>query len=294
MYAVSPAAAGLWRSLLMGIAVEAGLPIAWLEHAAPRPLEVVWRRDDMAAVFMCGLPFAEADPQPTLVAAPVPSPAEFGGEAHYWSEFVVRSDSTHRSVADAFGGRLALTVPGSQSGCVAALTYFQAVAPIGYDMHSGGRSRAAGRVWTGGPLFAEIIAPTITPLGALSAVIEGHADIAPIDAYAFALLRAHRPELTARVRVVGRTEPTPIPPLVASREFASEPSSAETIATLSRALETAHLNPAWKPFLDQLLLQRFINPDPKAYSILSDRHASAKLFWRARPLAAVTHSAFAW
>jgi hypothetical protein len=294
MYAVSPAAAGLWRSLLMGIAVEAGLPIAWLEHAAPRPLEELWRRDDMAAVFMCGLPFAEADPQPTLVAAPVPSPAQFGGDADYWSEFVVRSDSTHRSVADAFGGRLALTVPGSQSGCAAALCYFQSIALTGQEWDTNGGNGAVGGWWTGGPLFAEIIAPTITPLGALSAVIEGHADIAPIDSYAFALLRAHRPELTALVRAVGRTEPTPIPPLVASREFASEPSSAETIATLSRALETAHLNAAWKPFLDQLLLQRFIKPDPKAYAMLSDRHASARLFWRARPLAAVTHSAFAW
>jgi ABC-type phosphate/phosphonate transport system substrate-binding protein len=288
MYAVSPSVAAVWRTLLEGIVADTGLSVAWLDHAAPQPLEELWNRNDMAAVFMCGLPFAQAQPQPVLVAAPVPSPVEFGGEARYWSDFVVRADSGHRCVADAFGGRLALTVPGSQSGCVAALTYLQAVVPTGHGMDARGDS------WSGGPLFSEIIAPTITPLGALSAVIRGDADIAPIDSYAFALLRAHRPDLTALARIVGRTAPTPIPPLVASREFASEPSCAEAIATLSRTFDTAHLNPAWKPFLDQLLLRRFVKPDPSLYAELRDRHASALHFWRAQPLAAVTHPAFAW
>jgi ABC-type phosphate/phosphonate transport system substrate-binding protein len=148
MYAVSPAVATVWRTLLEGIGADTGLTVAWLDHAAPQPLEELWNRNDMAAVFMCGLPFAQARPQPVLVAAPVPSPVEFGGEARYWSDFVVRADSGHRCVADAFGGRLALTVPGSQSGCVAALTYLQAVAPTGHGMAARGAS------WSGGPLFA--------------------------------------------------------------------------------------------------------------------------------------------
>ncbi|MEA3149764.1 MAG: hypothetical protein QOD56_703, partial [Gammaproteobacteria bacterium] len=173
MYSVSPAVADLWRRLLTAITGISGLPIAVIDHPAPAPLEDLWSRSDQAAVFMCGLPFSRAQPQPVLMAAPVPSPVEYAGEARYWSELVVRQDSIYESVADTYGGRIAFTVPGSQSGCVAALSFFQTA-----DREP--------------PLFHEIIAPTITPLGALSAVIRGEADVAPIDSYAFALLKRYR------------------------------------------------------------------------------------------------------
>jgi ABC-type phosphate/phosphonate transport system substrate-binding protein len=198
MYAVSPEAAGRWRALLTAIVAASGISVDVIEHPAPAPLEDLWRRTDQGAVFMCGLPFSRSVPQPVLMAAPVPSPAEYGGEPRYWSELVVRRDSGYRSVSDTFGGRLALTVPGSQSGCVAALSFFMSA------------EREP-------PLFAEVIAPTVTPLGALSAVVRGDADIAPIDSYAFALLGRYRPDLAEQVRIVGRTTPTPIPPLVASQ-----------------------------------------------------------------------------
>jgi ABC-type phosphate/phosphonate transport system substrate-binding protein len=271
MYGVSPEVDLLWRELLCAIIDLAGLDVDVIDHAAPAPLEDLWNRPDIAAVFMCGLPFSRQTPQPVLVAAPVPSPAGFGDEARYWSEFVVRSDSLFRTVADTFGSRIAFTVPGSQSGCVAALSHFASL-----------------KAHVEGPLFAEIVAPTITPRGALEAVVSGTAEIAPIDSYAFSLLRAHRPDLTARVRVVGRTLATPIPPLVASPSPTA--SGADAIAS---ALMAAHLNPTLKPLMDRLLLRRFVRPDTADYDVLRERFATATQCWRARALAAVTHPAFA-
>ena len=229
-------------------------------------------RRDLAAVFMCGLPFSLAQPRPVLIAAPVPSPAAFGGEACYWSEFVVREDSSFATAADTFGRRLALTVPGSQSGCVAALSYFQAlstaleVAPE--------------------PLFREVVAPTVTPLGALRSVIRGEAEIAPIDSFAFSLMRRHRPDLAARVRVVARTTSTPIPVLVASPPAGDR-------AALTRAFLDAHESPATRQFMEPLLLERFVHPDPALYDALRDRAQETMLYWRSRPLATVMHPAFA-
>jgi ABC-type phosphate/phosphonate transport system substrate-binding protein len=287
MYGVSPEVAALWRELLSLIIAAAGQGISaagqgieLLEHAAPEPIEELWGRADMAAVFMCGLPFARTEPQPVPIAAPVPSPAAFGGEARYWSEFVVRRDSGFETVADSFGSRIAFTVPGSQSGYVAALSYFQAL-HLGRDPRGGHR-----------PLFAEIIAPTITPAGALEAVVGGAAEIAPIDAYAFELLRAYRPDLTAAVRVVGHTAPTPIPLLVASPAVAS--GDAGGGEALAAAFLAAHADTALKPWMDRLLLERFVRPDPAAYRVLANRFTWATQFWRAHPLAAVTHPAFAW
>src|ERR1700676_4474647 len=110
MYSVSAEAGADWRELLSGIIAQAGTPVVVIDYPAPAPLEDLWSRTDQAAVFMCGLPYSRAEPQPVLIAAPIPSPAEFHGVAHYWSDFVVRRDSDFHEVQDTFGKRIAFTV----------------------------------------------------------------------------------------------------------------------------------------------------------------------------------------
>jgi ABC-type phosphate/phosphonate transport system substrate-binding protein len=264
MYSVSPEVAGLWHSLLTAIIGQAGLPIKVIEHSAPTPIEDLWSSPHMGAVFMCGLPYSRAAPRPALIAAPVPSPAEYAGQARYWSDFVVRDDSPFRRLADTFGHRIAFTVPGSQSGCIAALSCFMTV---------GGKT----------PLFSEIIAPQITPLGAATAVIRGEADIAPIDSYAFSLLRRYRSDLTSQLRVIARTDPTPNPPLVASEQG---------LDALQASFLEAHRTASMRPVMDSLLLQRFVRPDPDAYDVLQDRFEVARRYWHEHPLAMATHPAF--
>ena len=182
MYSVSPEAAGLWRRLLIAVIEHAGLDIRLLEHTEPAPIDELWQRRDMAAVFMCGLPFSRSNPRPELIAAPVPSPADFHGLPQYWSAMVVRKDSPHQIIQDTFGSRIALTVPGSQSGCLAPMYYLMSVA----DRF---------------PLYREVIAPQVTPLGAVSAVVDGAADVAPVDSYAYCLLQKYRRDLTSQLRI---------------------------------------------------------------------------------------------
>ncbi|HUC65217.1 MAG TPA: PhnD/SsuA/transferrin family substrate-binding protein [Stellaceae bacterium] len=265
MYAVTPAVAQLWRRLLAGIAARAGAAIDIVEHAPPAPIAALWSRPDLAAVLMCGLPFSRALPPPALVAAPLPAPAEYGGKPQYWSAFVARAESGYQRLEDSFGGRIAFTTPDSQSGYAAALHHLM---PAG-----GGR-----------PLYREIIAPTVTPLGALSAVREGRADAAPIDGFALDLLRRHAPELTAGLRILARTEPTAIPPFIAS---------APPLPALRQAFLGAQDDPALRPLLEALLLQRFAPASADDYAPLRERFETALAFWRRHPLAAVTHPAFA-
>jgi ABC-type phosphate/phosphonate transport system substrate-binding protein len=275
MYSVNAEAVADWRELLSGIIAQAGVPTTVIDYPPPAPLEDLWLRTDQAAVFMCGLPYSRAEPRPVLVAAPIPSPAEFHGTPHYWSDFVARKDSALRTVQDAFGKRIAFTVPGSQSGCAAALFYLMAAhretqAPLP------------------APLFSEIIAPTITPMGALTAVVDGMADIAPIDSYALRLLRKYRPDLASAVRVVGETVPTPIPPLVASATSASP----KELAVLRSAFLEAHQNASLKPLMDELLLVGFALPVANAYAVLRERFDAATAYWSSHHLAARTHPAF--
>lgn len=265
MYSVNSETAELWRRLLTAVIERAGLDIALLEHAEPKPISELWQRSDKAAVFMCGLPFSRSDPRPELIAAPVPSPADFRGLPQYWSEMVVRKDSAFHSIEDTFGGRIALTVPDSQSGCLAALYYLMTAA----DEF---------------PLYREVIAPQVTPLGAMSAVIDAAADVAPIDSYAFCLLQKYHSELTSQLRIVGRTMRTPIPPLVASRPG---------LERLQAAFLEAHRIATIAPLMAALLLERFVRPDADSYDALRLNYEAARRYWRDHSLAAAVHPEFA-
>src|SRR5271170_477718 len=259
MYSVCAHAGASWNALLSAVAKHAGLDVAIIEHPSPMPIADLWRRTDMAAVFMCGLPYSRSQPKPSLIAAPIPSPIGFDGQAEYWSEWVVHKDSAFEGMESTFGGRLALTEPNSQSGFAAALEYLM---PYG----------------SAAPLYREVIAPTVNPLGALSAVIRGDADVAPIDSYAFALLRKYRSDLTSQLRTVGRTASTPIPALVAS-VAGPEP--------LVEAFLSAHLDPALRQLMSDLLLERFVRPDPRRYDALRVNFEAAVSFWRSHPLAGI-------
>jgi len=278
MYAVGAQAGELWRALLSAVTAKAGLNVEVIEHAPPAAIDDLWRRTDMAAVFMCGLPYSRANPQPTLIAAPVPSPAEFAGRAEYWSELVVRNDSPFGDLQSTFGGKICLTAPNSQSGYAAALQYLMAF-DAAADRKGGARS----------PLYREIGAPAVTPLGAVMAIVDGAADVAPIDAYAYRLLQKYRGDLTSKLRTVARTARTPIPPLVASIALEA---SLEAAQGLRAAFTAAHRDPALKVLLAGLELSHFVTPDPRDYDALRIGFESARAYWREHPLAEIVHPAF--
>jgi ABC-type phosphate/phosphonate transport system substrate-binding protein len=271
MYSVTPAVAELWRQLLGAIAAQAKVDLVFIEHPEPRPITELWRRRDLGAVFMCGLPFARSEPRPEVISAPVPAPAAYGGQPRYWSEFVVREDSGLHALEQTLGCRIAFTTPDSQSGCVAALCYF---------MDSASLSKTVGQK----ALYREVIAPQVTPLRALKAVIDGLADVAPIDSFAFHLMRRYRPELTRRVRVIAQTAPTAIPPIVAS---------SPGLLSLETAFVEAHNDPSMRPLLQSLELERFVRPDSASYDLLRQRFKAATAYWATRPFAAAAHPAFA-
>ena len=88
---------------------------------------------------------------------------------------------------------------------------------------------------------------------ALDAVIDGSADVGPVDGYALDLLRRHGDERARRVRVIATTDAAPSAPLVASPMVDADARERLTAALLDadRAGELAAT-------LDELLLTRFV------------------------------------
>lgn len=253
MYNVAPAVRAAWDRVFAHAAEVSGVPLEVVAHPAPAPLEELWTRPDLGAAFMCGLPFAIADPRPVPLAVPVPAPAHYGGEPVYFSRLAVRGDSRFETVEDTFGGRVAWTVENSYSGYVALLHHLR-------------RYRAPDRP----TLYREAVGPLVTPAAAIEAVIEGNADVAPVDAFVWDLLSLHAPERIAGLRIVDSTVPAPFPPIVASPGIAPE-----AARRLGAAFESMAEDSAMRPVLDGLLLKGFAAVDPAAYEVTRRRAEAA-------------------
>jgi ABC-type phosphate/phosphonate transport system substrate-binding protein len=197
MYALNTALAAAWRGLLRSVLARAQVDAEVIDHPPPQPLAALWARADMGCAFMCGYPMLHATPAPVLLAAPIPSPARYAGRAVYWTDLVVRAADGPETLEQAWGTRMAYTTTESQSG-----------------YHAPRRFLAPHATTRGGRLFSSLVGPLLTPRAVVEALLEGRADIGPLDSYAHDLLRAHEPALAARLRTVASTAPTSIPPLV--------------------------------------------------------------------------------
>jgi hypothetical protein len=76
----TPSLVTAWRQLLQGVIARARVALACVDNRSVS-LDELWAREDMGCVCMCGYPYALRADRPALLAAPVPSPARFGGTA---------------------------------------------------------------------------------------------------------------------------------------------------------------------------------------------------------------------
>ena len=243
MYSVTPAVKAAWKELLSWVLARARLPWAVIDHDAPLPMAKLWERDDLGLAMMCGLPYSQREPRPTLVAAPVPSPQRYGGQPIYFTDIAVRADSPFRSLADTFGHVVGYTLHDSMSGYAALRRHL---------LPRRGKQ----------PLYASAVGGLQSARSVIEALAAGRIDVGPLDSYSHDLLRAHDPQFAAQVRVVDTTEPAPIPPLVATAPIKESELNALRAALLDVA-GAAEL-PALR---ETLLLTGFAVPAEATYAV---------------------------
>ncbi len=151
-----------------------------------------WESPNLILSQTCGYPFrARLHGNVAYVGTP-----DYGIEGcapgHYRSVFVARVDDPRQTLAEFDGARFAYNEPLSQSGWAAPQTH---VAKLGV--------RLPPAVQTGGHRLSA------------RAVVEGHADIAALDALSYAMMQSFGPE-AAKLKVVGLTDTTPGLPYIAA------------------------------------------------------------------------------
>jgi ABC-type phosphate/phosphonate transport system substrate-binding protein len=235
MYAVTAGVEDAWRALLEHISREADVALTYVPYPAPQPLEKLWARTDLGAVFMCGYPVALGLAPVLPIAAPIPRVAWADGRAVYRTDLIVREDSAYRTLEDTFGGRAGWTVEHSHSGFNAFRHHLLAY-----------RTPQRPR------LYGQMVGNLVTARNVLDSVREGRIDVGPLDAYWHLLIARHAPQLTAGIRVLASTALAPMPALVAS---ASTPG--EIVARLRGALAAVPDRQWFAPLGEELLLDGF-------------------------------------
>jgi ABC-type phosphate/phosphonate transport system substrate-binding protein len=243
MYSATSGLREDWKHLLRWVLRHASLGWDVIDHDPPAPLNALWSRADLGLVMMCGLPYSRRRSALRLLAAPVPSPARYGGQPNYFTDLVVAVDSPYLRLDETFGGVLGYTLKDSMSGGLALQGYL-----------------AEFRAQRGDRLYRKSVGDLVHARGVIEALDQGRIDVGPLDSYYHDLLRHNEPEFASRVRVLATTPAMPIPPLVASANLTEL-----QVHSLRTALSSAIAAKELQALRKRLLLTDFAFPDPGAY-----------------------------
>ncbi len=254
MYSVTPEVEAGWRALLEHVTREAHVALSYVPYPAPHPLEDLWSRPDLGAVFMCGYPIALRLARVIPIAAPIPRVEWAAGRAVYRSDLIVRQDAPYRTLEDTFGARAGWTVAHSQSGFNAFRHHLLAY-----------------RTPERPALYGEMLGNLLTARNILDSVRDGRIDIGPLDAYWHMLIARHAPQLTAGIRILTSTALAPMPAFVAA---AAAP--AEMVTRLRAAFMNAARQRWFGPYADLLLLEGFGEATEASFATLLEWDRAAQ------------------
>jgi ABC-type phosphate/phosphonate transport system substrate-binding protein len=227
----------LWSAIANSLR-DAGVPDVPEHLTRDADLTALWTSPGLLMAQACGYPLVTslADRVRLLATPRYRAPGCEGPFRR--SAIVVHARRRADHLADLRGATCAVNDHGSDSG----MNLLRAsIAPL-----------ADGR-----PFFADVIV-TGSHLASAEAVADGTADVAAIDAVAYAHLLRLRPAIANRLRLLAWTARTPGLPLIAARTV-----NVETIDHLRAALKAAITDPGLREARDTLLLQGF-SPLPQA------------------------------
>ena len=188
--------------------------------------------------FICSGPYVTGKDRYGFVLLAVP---EVHGHPTYSAYLIVNQASTFHRLEDLKGHTFAFTDPDSNTGRLVPLAWLAA-------LHTRPEQ-----------FFSRIIY-TYSHDNSIMAVGRGLVDAAAVDGLIWDFYAQKNPAFTAKTRIIKKSEPFGIPPLVASRQF--PPAERERIQNVLFAM---HQDPEGKKILAELMIDRFIPPRDELY-----------------------------
>ena len=224
--------------------------LQYLGKAAEMRVELVQRKTyaeinkllvsgDIDLAFICSGPYALSTEKQAFYLLSTP---QVQGRPSYQSYLIVHQDSPANSLEDLRGKSFAFTDPDSNTGTLVPRYWLQEAGLKPSEF------------------FKETIF-TYSHDNSIFAVVKGLVDGAAVDSLIWDFYAHKQPDLTAKTRIIRRSEPYGIPPVVASHVMADAQRT-----KLQGILLKMHENTQGKSILQALLIDRFVLPEDDWYS----------------------------
>jgi phosphonate transport system substrate-binding protein len=227
-----------YQGLSEYVAEKAGMRLRLIHKAEYAELNELLKTGEVDMAFSCSGPYVAGhdDFGLELLAAPV-----VNGSATYQAYIIVSADSDATSLDSLEGRTFAFTDPDSNTGCLVP-TYMLSLEGT-----------------TPEKFFGRVIY-TYSHDNSIKAVATGEVDGASVDSLIWEYTNATDPEYTSQTKIIARSEPSAIPPVVVRPDL-----DPEVKAKLREAFLTAHDDPEGRALLEQMHIERFIEIDDSAF-----------------------------
>jgi len=200
--------------------------------------------------FICSGPYAAGKDRHGLQLVATP---EVNGNHFYQSYLIVNASSSFRTLEDLRHRTFAFTDPDSNTGRLVPLHWLRA---LGEQPDT----------------FFEQVVYTYSHDNSIMAVARGLVDAAAVDSLIWEYYARTTPSLTALTKVIRKSDPYGIPPVVASSFV-----PADTREKIRGALLSMHEDPVGHKILRELMIDRFIEPRDEWYNSIRKLRADFDL-----------------
>jgi len=227
-----------YKGILDYISRQLGTPVELVQRGTYEEVNQMVRQDQVVAAFVCSGAYVEGHKQfgMELLVAP-----QAYGDTVYYSYIIVHKNSEVHSLKDLKDRTFAFTDPMSNTG-KRAPTYM--LTQMGQDPET---------------FFSKTIF-TYSHDNSIMAVAKKIVDGAAVDSLVWDYLDAKKPENTSQTRIIKKSEPYGIPPVVVSKNL--DPALKKE---LKKILLGMHNNNVGKEIMHEIMIDRFVEVNDSLY-----------------------------
>ncbi|MDR3579762.1 MAG: phosphate/phosphite/phosphonate ABC transporter substrate-binding protein [Oryzomonas sp.] len=238
-----------YRDFISYIERKLGIPIEIIDKKSYAEINSLLKSGELSFAFVCSGPYVDGHAKfgLQLLAAP-----EVNGKKTYNSLIIANSKSSLKSFKELRGKTFAFTDPLSNSGTLIPV-YMLA------KMNETPKS-----------FFKELIYTQKHDLS-IKMASENLVDGAAVDSLIWAYMNRMSPEITSKTRIIEKSPPYAIPPVVVSKSV-----DPETAKKLSEIFLHAHQDPQGKEILKGMMIDRFVAANDHDYDSIREMLAWTK------------------
>lgn len=227
-----------YQKLLDYLSDKLGQSVVLVQRKTYKEIDQAIGNGNIDFAFICSGPYAVDKKKYgyELLATPL-----IHGRHFYYSYLIVNKDSPYKRLEDLRGKIFAFTDPDSNTGKLVP-TYWLS------QIHEKPET------------FFNKIIYTYSHDNSILAVARGLVDGAAVDSLVWEYYKSKKPELTRRTRIIKKSQPFGIPPIVASRA-----TSPDLKKRVQKILISMHQDSEGKHILSELMIERFILPQDEWY-----------------------------